>query len=82
MHIGFWKCIYNDGSMWIIAVKDNADRSGLGSSKDRPCDDGQVCRTQQIYEKDKAIIRIARKILNRIRYILKNHQGYEIGVVA
>lgn len=33
-------------------------------------------------KKNKAIIRIARKILNRIRYILKNHQGYEIGVVA
>lgn len=33
-------------------------------------------------KKNKAIIRIAKKILNRIRYILKNHQGYEIGVVA
>ena len=32
--------------------------------------------------KNKAIIRIARKLLNRIRYVLKNQQNYEIGVVA
>jgi transposase len=32
--------------------------------------------------KNRAIIRIARKLLNRIRYVLKNQEPYEIGVVA
>jgi len=31
---------------------------------------------------NKAIIRIVRKLVNRIRYVLKNQQPYEIGVVA
>jgi transposase len=30
----------------------------------------------------KAIIRIVRKLINRIRYVLKNQQPYEIGVVS
>lgn len=29
----------------------------------------------------RAIIRIARKLLSRIRYVLKNHEPYEIGIV-
>jgi len=32
--------------------------------------------------KNRAIIGIARKLLNRIRYVLKNQEPYEIGVVA
>jgi len=32
--------------------------------------------------KNKAIVRIARKLLNRIRYVLKNQQPYEICVVS
>lgn len=32
--------------------------------------------------KNRAIIRIARKLLNRIRYVLKNQQSYEICVVS
>lgn len=32
--------------------------------------------------KNRAIIRIARKLLNRIRYVLKNQEPYEIAVVA
>jgi transposase len=32
--------------------------------------------------KSEAIIRIARKLLNRIRCVLKNNQAYEIGVVS
>ena len=32
--------------------------------------------------KNKAIIRIARKLLNRIHYVLKNHCYYETGVVS
>jgi len=32
--------------------------------------------------KNQAIIRIARKLLNRIRYVLKNQKLYELGVVA
>lgn len=32
--------------------------------------------------KNQAIIRIARKLLNRIRYVLKNQELYEPGVVA
>jgi hypothetical protein len=36
----------------------------------------------RVMKKNKAIIRIAKKVLNRIRYILKNHQAYEIGVVV
>lgn len=32
--------------------------------------------------KNRAIIRIARKLLNRIRYVLKNQEPYETGVVA
>jgi transposase len=39
----------------------------------------ELCKQMK---KNKAIIRIARKLLNRIRYILKNQQGYQIGVVA
>lgn len=31
---------------------------------------------------NKAIIRIVRKLVNRIRYVLKNQQPYEMGVVA
>jgi len=31
---------------------------------------------------NKAIIRIVRKLVNRIRYVLKNQQAYELGVVA
>jgi transposase len=31
--------------------------------------------------KNKAIIRIARKMLSRIRYVLKNQQDYQIGIV-
>ena len=33
-------------------------------------------------QKNKAIIRIARKLLNRIRYVLIHQQPYELGVVA
>src|SRR6266853_158727 len=32
--------------------------------------------------KNKAIIRIARKLLNRIRFVLKNQQPYETGIVS
>jgi transposase len=32
--------------------------------------------------KNRAIVRIARKLLNRIRYVLRNQEPYEIGVVA
>lgn len=32
--------------------------------------------------KNRAIVRVARKLLNRIRYVLRNQQPYEIGVVA
>ena len=31
---------------------------------------------------NRAIIRIARKLLNRIRYVLKNQEPYEIAIVA
>lgn len=31
---------------------------------------------------NKAIIRIVRKLINRIRYVLKNQRPYELGVVA
>lgn len=30
----------------------------------------------------KAVIRIVRKLINTIRYVLMNHQPYELGVVA
>lgn len=33
-------------------------------------------------QKSKAIIKIARKLLNRIRYVLVNRRQYESGVVA
>ena len=33
-------------------------------------------------KKQKAIIKIAKKLLNRIRYVWKNNQSYEIAVVA
>jgi len=32
--------------------------------------------------KNRAIVKIARKLLNRIRYVLKNQQPYESGVVS
>jgi transposase len=32
--------------------------------------------------KNEAIVRIAHKLLNRIRYLLKNDQAYELGVVS
>ncbi len=32
--------------------------------------------------KNKAIIRITRKLLNRIRYVLKNKKGYQTGIVG
>jgi transposase len=32
--------------------------------------------------KNRAIVRIARKLLNRIRYVLRNQEPYEIGVVV
>lgn len=38
----------------------------------------ELCRTMN---KNKAIIRIARKLLSRIRYILKNKEPYQIGIV-
>jgi len=31
--------------------------------------------------KSKAIVKIARKLLNRIRFVLVHHQPYQIGVV-
>jgi len=33
-------------------------------------------------QKNKAIIRIARKLLSRIRYVLKHQQEYEIGIIV
>ncbi len=35
----------------------------------------------KVMPKNKAIIRIARKLLNRIRYVITHQQGYECGVV-
>jgi len=35
----------------------------------------------QRMNKNKAIIRIARKLLSRIRFVLMNQQSYELGVV-
>ena len=32
-------------------------------------------------ERNKAIIKVARKLLNRIRYVLKNKAEYQIGIV-
>jgi transposase len=39
----------------------------------------KLCRRMH---KNKAIVRIARKLLNRIRYVLKNQQAYEVCVVS
>jgi len=53
---------------WIAARKDMALNKSYHD----------YCRRM---EPNKAIIRIARKLLNRIRYVLKNNQPYEYSVV-
>ncbi|MDQ3534692.1 MAG: IS110 family transposase [Bacteroidota bacterium] len=90
-YVGLVPSMYGSGDKMVVGKMVKRGRKMLKimlieaawvSIRTDPVMMAKFAELSRVMKKNKAIIRIAKKVLNRIRYILKNHQAYEIGVVV